>query len=176
MIKYYPEFYNNFNNFYYDLNTGDVNYFTSKKITNLIEEFEIELRKNDFKMVDFLLKRNLYNEGLCGIIEKFLHKNQNFWIVKLPNIKVNVILDQEKIEQKFIAIPELNSDSNIIEADPIDEIILEELTNPTQYSDFIKKMSLYLDSNEINLENNFHKLLNNRLIDFVVKKVISIYQ
>ena len=92
MIKYYPEFYNNFNNFYYDLNTGDVNYFTSKKITNLIEEFEIELRKNDFKMVDFLLKRNLYNEGLCGIIEKFLHKNQNFWIVKLPNIKVNVIV------------------------------------------------------------------------------------
>ncbi len=88
--------------------------------------------------------------------------------------KKRIQIDEEEI--LVLEINEINSESRIYELDEIDEIILTELSNPIQYSNFISKMYIYLDVEDKEAISDLLLLINSRLVNYVVLKIISIYK
>ncbi|MCZ8331334.1 MAG: hypothetical protein O9282_08480 [Flavobacterium sp.] len=177
IMKYYSESYSKLtrlineaeeNQFHYDFLTPD-------KILEFIAKFDNELRTNEFSPKYFLLKRDLYNEGLSNSIENLLTNKLDFTIVLLKGFqkKSSTINEEEFL---LLEIEEINSAPRTYELDEIDEIILTELSNPIQYFDFISKMNVYFDDEDEESKTEFLTLLNGRLLNYVVLKIISIYK
>lgn len=177
IMKYYPESYSKIAQLINDTegNNNEVDYLTTTKISELILEFDIEVKSNNFKAENFLLKRDLYTEGLPYILEMLYINKVDFNIVLLIGFQKKQKSYNLK-KETFLEINEINSVPEIYHLDEIDEIILAELSNPTQYFNFISKMNTYIDGEDQETKTEFLTLLNNRLINYAVLKIISIYK
>ena len=141
----------------------------------MIAEFDNEVKTNEFSSENFLLKRDLYNEGLPNNLENLLINKLDFTIVLLTGFqKKSATINEE--EFLFLEIHELNSTPRTYELDEIDEIILTELSNPIQYFDFTSRMNVYFDDEDEESKKDFLTLLNGRLMNYVVLKIIGIYK
>lgn len=176
IMKHYPESYTKLARIINGVNKNnkEIDYLTPKIINELILDYEINLKNNSLKSNKLLLNRDLFNEGAPNKLDFFLEKATNFMIVSLSSFeKKNVVQNDELIN--FLEIEELNSIARLYDLDQIDEIMLEELKNPIEYSDFISKMANYLDDEDENSNQFFLELINNRLRNYLILKIISIY-
>lgn len=176
LMKYYPENYSKLSKLINKESKKniEIEVLNSEKVNELLTEFDIELRAFIFKPKQFLLKRDLYNEGLASKLDSFLNQNQNFWIVKLNGFD-RESLDNIKKEVDCFIIEEINSISRVYDLDDIDQIIFSEIIKPIQYFDFIKKIKFYLDEDDNNSLTEFIYLINQRLRNYIILKIISIY-
>lgn len=177
IMKYFSESYSKITKLINEIegNQNEIEFLTVFKISELISEFENELRTNDFSTENFLLKRDLYNEGLPNNLENFLIEKLDFTIVLLTGFQKK-ITTINKEEFLFLEIFELNTTPRTYELDEIDEIILTELSDPIQYFDFTSRMNVYFDDEDEDSKTEFLTLLNGRLLNYVVLKIISIYK
>ena len=178
VMKYYPEQYSILTKLINVENENhlEIDFLDTQKVEELVTGFEIELKSLNLEQKHFLLKRDLYNENLPNKLDMFLSKNQDFRIIKLAGFeKKEISIDNEIVES--LEISEINHASRMYDLDDIDEIILFELSNPILYSNFIKKMSTYFEDEEEDEESKseFLFLLNNRLRNYLIIKIISIY-
>lgn len=177
IMKYYSESYSRIASLINEIegNCNEIEFLTKDKILELISEFDIEIRKNEFSTENYLLKRDLYNEGLTNVLENLLIKKFDFTIILLNCFQKKRININEE-EYWFLEINELNSTPISYELDEIDEIILTELSNPIEYFAFICKMNIYFDDQDEVSKKEFLTLLNGRLVNYVILKIISIYK
>jgi len=158
-----------------NLNTKEIDYLTKDNVFELVTEFEEELKTNQFESENFLLKRDLYGGGLTQIFDFSLEEKDDFNIVLLNCFYKKTIIEKET-SIDIIEIKENNSVYNQYEVDEIDLIMLDELSKPTLYSDFIEKLKTYFDDDtEEDSDDEFLLLINNRLRNYLVYKIISIY-
>jgi len=177
IMKYYSESYSKITKLINEIegNQNEIEFLTVVKISELIAEFDNEVKTNEFSSENFLLKRDLYNEGLPNNLENLLINKLDFTIVLLTGFqKKSATINEE--EFLFLEIHELNSTPRTYELDEIDEIILTELSNPIQYFDFTSRMNVYFDDEDEDSKTDFVTLLNGRLLNYVVLKIISIYK
>jgi hypothetical protein len=175
IMKYFSESYSKITKLINEIegNQNEIDCLTPYKILKLIAEFDNGLKTNDFSTENFLLKRDLYNEGLPINLENLLIEKLDFTIVLLAGFqKKSATINEE--EFLFLEINELNSAPRTYELDEIDEIILTELSNPIQYFDFISKMNVYFEDEDEESKTDFLTLLDGRLLNYVVLKIISI--
>ena len=177
VMKYYPENYSILMEIINieSNNSDQIVFLNAKKVVTLNNQFENELRNNNFKSVHFLLKRDLYNEGLPNKLDVFLNSKQNFKIVVLKKSfkKEKQIVNEEFID--VLGIKELNAYPRFYDLDDVDNIILFEINNPISYFEFILKMEVYFDEEEEESKKEFIFLINQRLRNFIILKIISIY-
>lgn len=176
LMKYYPENYSKLSKLINEESKKniEIEVLNTEKVTELLTEFDVEVRAFIFKPNQFLLKRDLYNEGLASKLDSFLNQNQNFWIVKLNGFERKILSNNEK-EVDCLIIEEINFNSRIYDLDDIDQIILSEIIKPIQYFDFIKKIKSYLDEDDNDSITEFIYLINQRLRNYIILKIISIY-
>jgi hypothetical protein len=176
VMKYYPENFSMLAKLINEKNKNniEIDFLSTQKITELLTEFDVELKSSFFKKEQYLLKRDLYNEGLPNKLDLFLNKDQNFWIVTIKGFERKTINDEE-IKIDYLIIEESNCDSEIYDLDEIDEIILSETIKPIQYFDFIEKIKLYLDEDDEESITEFIFLINQTLRNYLTLKIISIY-
>lgn len=177
-MKYYPESYTKFSKLFNETNNTnyEIEFLSNKRVLDLTNEFNFELKENKLIKENYLLKRDFFNEGLYPIITDLIEKKLDFKIVKLAGFEIEEkIFNNEPF--KLLLVKEINSGLSQIELDSIDEIMLEEFSKPISHFEFVKVMETYLEEDDDeNSKEEFLGLINNRLIDFVIKKVISIYQ
>ena len=176
LMKYYPENFSMLSKLINEENKNniEIDFLNNNKISELIREFENELRIHSFNNEQFLIKRDLFNEGLPNMLDIFLKKDINFWIVPINGFKKNTKYEGN-IKVDYLIIEENNCDSRIYDLDEIDEIILAETINPIQYFDFIKNIKSYLDEDDEDSINEFISLINQTLRNYLTLKIISIY-
>ncbi len=176
LMKYYPENFSMLAKLINEENKNniEIDFLNTQKITELLTEFDVELKSSFFKKEQYLLKRDLYNEGLPNKLDLFLNKDQNFWIVTIKGFERKTVNDED-IEIDCLMIEESNSDPRIYDLDEIDEIILSETIKPIQYFDFIEKIKLYLDEDDEESITEFISLINQTLRNYLTLKIISIY-
>jgi hypothetical protein len=155
-----------------DTNNKEKKHSLNEEIVDeLLEEFELELIKNEFSISDFILKRDLNNVGLNQVYNDYLDTKTDFKIVLLPGFKT-----VEKEEVKVIEIDEKNIDAPLFELDEVDEILLEELKTPETYLNLIKKMNLYLEEDDDqNAIDELKEVINCKLDIYIMLKIVSIY-
>lgn len=177
IMKYFSESYSKITKLINEIegNQNEIEFLTVVKISELIAKFDNELRTNDFSTEIFLLKRDLYNEGLPNNLENFLIEKLDFTIVLLTGFQKK-ITTINKEEFLLLEIFELNTTPRTYKLDEIDQIILTELSNPIQYFDFTSRMNVYFDDEDEDSKTEFLTLLNGRLLNYVVLKIISIYK
>ena len=177
IMKYYSESYSKITKLINEIegNQNEIEFLTAVKISELIAEFDNEVKTNEFSSEIFLLKRDLYNEGLPNNLENLLINKLDFTIVLLTGFQKKFAKINEE-EFLLLEIYELNSTPRTYELDEIDEIILTELSNPINYFDFISRMNVYFDDGDEDSKTDFFTLLNGRLLNYVVLKIISIYK
>lgn len=173
IMKYYPENYsilakmiNEFNG-----NDVDIEYLTKGLIKEFLLEYSTNLRQNQFNFDNFILKRDLYNEGMTNFLDECLDNKIEFKITLLPTfIKSTTIIDDETVD--LLEVEELNSEATIYYLDIVDEIIFMELEKPVEYSQFINKMENHFEDDS---KDEFLNLINNRLHNYLILKIISIH-
>jgi hypothetical protein len=177
IMKYFSESYSKITKLINEIegNQNEIEFLTVVKISELIAEFDNELKTNEFSTENFLLKRDLYNEGLPNNLENFLIEKLDFTIVLLTGFQKK-ITTINKEEFLFLEIFELNTTPRTYKLDEIDEIILTELSDPIQYFDFTSRMNVYFDDEDEDSKTEFLTLLNGRLLNYIVLKIISIYK
>ncbi|PWA05410.1 DUF6734 family protein [Flavobacterium psychrotolerans] len=177
VMKYYPEQYSMLAKVINEENKDfqEIDFLDTKKVAELVTKFELELKSLNFKPKHFLLKRDLYNENLPNKLDTFLSKNQDFWIAKLTGFeKKDINIDNESFES--LEISEINHIPRMYDLDEIDEIIVSELSKPIRYFNFIEKIATYFDDEEDEeSKSEFLSLINNRLRNYLIIKIISIY-
>jgi hypothetical protein len=177
-MKYYPESYSKFAELFNETNesNNEIEFLNKQKVEDLVNEFNFELKNNIVIKENYLLKRDFFNEGLYSKIKNLIDNKTDFIIYKLSEIEIEEKTFNDEII-KILKINEINCNATFIELDSIDEIMLGELSKPISHFEFVKVMETYLDEeDDENSKEEFLGLINNRLIDFVIKKVISIYQ
>lgn len=176
VMKHYPAYYSKLTKLINDKNNNDneIEFLNTETIDLLIIEFDIEIRNNVFKKDHFLLKRDLYNEGLPIKLDFNLNKNYNFKIVLLNGFERKFLNISEK-DVDCLIIEEMNSVPRIYDLDEIDNVILSEIVKPISYFDFMKNMEAYLDEDDIDSKTEFIYLINQRLRNYIILKIISIY-
>jgi len=175
IMQHYTEMYSKLMRFINeaDAANNEIDYLTKDRIVELVTDFDKELKRNEFKNEDFLLKRDLYGGGLTKIFDFSLRQNEDFNMVLLDCFDKKTIVDKE-VELEIIEIKENNSVNNQYEIDEIDLIMLEELAKPITYNEFIERIKMYFDD-ETEDSNEFLFLINGRLRNYLVYKIISIY-
>ncbi|WP_343587130.1 DUF6734 family protein [Flavobacterium sp.] len=140
-------------------------------ITELEEEFELELHNNDFKVLNFLLKRDLNNVSLNEFYKGYLDKKRDFKIVRLPGFKI-----AEKDDVRIFEIDESKSEIRLYVIDEVDEILIDELSVPITYFDLIEKMNLYLeDQQDHEAVQELAAVIEGKIEIYITLKIISIY-
>jgi len=152
-------------------NATEIDYLNPSKIVSLINQFDAELKSSNFSSNNFLLKRDLYNEGLPNKLDKLLIDKLNFIVIKLIGLRK---IETEN-ESDTIEIDELIHLPSFYQLDEIDNIILSELSEPIQYFDFIKRLKYYFEDDEKDAVEEFLNLINQRLRNYLILKIISIY-
>ncbi len=79
-MKHYPENYSKLSKLINEenKNNNEIEILNTEKVNELLIEFEIEIRTTIFKTDHFLLKRDLYNEGLANTLDTFFDSNSKF--------------------------------------------------------------------------------------------------
>lgn len=176
-MKYYPESYSKLSNLLNKTNDNncEMEFLTSYKVTQLLKEFENELKINQFNDQNFLLKRDLYNQGFTTQFDFFLKNKIDFMIVLIGGFVTHNILTENNDKVLVLEIEEFNCVPTLYELDNVDECILTELRNPTEYFKFLQKMKIYFEEEDEQSKFDYLTLLNGRLMNYIVLKIISIY-
>jgi len=175
-MKHYPEHYSklaqliNLEN----ENNNEVDFLNNKKVNEFILDLDSEIKSFKFTSENYLFKRDLYNEGLPNKFEDLLVKNENFTIVILPGFEKKTLIESNE-EIECLEIIEINHSPRIYYLDEIDEIIITELLKPIQYFEFIKIMETYFDEDDADSKVEFLYLIHQRLRNYLILKIISIY-
>jgi hypothetical protein len=176
-MKHYPDYYSKLLKMY-DIESnekGSGDYLSLTKVNELLVEFDNEIIKNDFIKENFLLKRDLNNVGLIALLDAFFKENQNFWITKLIGFQISM-LNKDEADITILEIQEMDSVPKVYEMDEVDEILLSELINPTEYFDLVKKMESYLEEeDDQESRTELLNVMNNKIEDYIRLKIISIY-
>ena len=178
-MKYYPESYSRLMRMINE-NTSistEVDFFNTEKVKEFEKEFEKELKTNEFSPSNFLIKRDLYNEGSQNKFRDCVEKKLSFKLVTIPCFEIK---SETKNNQTifYILIKERNAESRRYNLDQIDRIMIQELLQPVEYNQFIAKMKTYLSPSDSNTEslNTFLTLINNRLLNYLTLRITSTYQ
>lgn len=176
LMRHYPESYSRLSKLINEENKNniEIEFLNTEKVTEILIEFDFEIKANIFKTGHFLLKRDLYNVGSANKLDTYLIQTQNFWIVTLNGFERKFIINNEK-KVDCLIIEEINISSRIYDLDEIDDIILSEITKPIKYFDFIKKIKKYLEEDDNDSVAEFIFLINQRLRNYLILKIISIY-
>lgn len=172
IMKYYPVDYSKLINLYgSEIHIPKINRtLNTTKVTELLKEFENEIKDNKFTELDFFLKRDLNNVDLNQFFYSSLKEENNFLIVLLPCFE---IIKNDGI--KSIEIMDNSSDVRMFELDEADEILLEELSIPTHYFDLIQKMIFYLeDQNDHDAIDELIGVINDKIEIFINLKIVSL--
>lgn len=155
----------------------EVDFLNTEKVDELISEFEKELRTNDFSTSDFLIKRDLYNEGSQNRFRDCIERMEPFKLVMIPCFEVKTETKNKK-PVFHILIKERSAESRRYNLDQIDRVMIQELSKPVEYNQFISKMKTYLSPNDSNAEslNTFLTLINNRLLNYLTLRITGIYR
>ncbi len=174
--KHYPEQYSKLMKLINEEenNTNEITFLNKEKVKSLVDAFNSELKNNTFESENFLLKRDLYNEGLPNQLDEFLKANSNFNIVLLNCFTIKTESFDDSIF-KTLEIEELNNINRLYELDEIDEIMIRELSRPVGYHAFISQMMTYFEEEDQTAKEEFLTLLNSRLRNYLILKIISIY-
>jgi hypothetical protein len=177
IMKYYAESYSKITSLINEAegNRNEIEFLTADIISELISKFDTEIKKGEFISKNYLLKRDLYTEGLPRVLENLLQNELDFTIVLLDGFEKKTGRIEEG-ESVFLEIYERNAAPRVYELDAIDDIILTELSKPSQYFNFISKMGVYYDDEDEESKKDFLTLLNGRLMNYSVLKIIIIYK
>ena len=173
LMKFYPREYSNLGQILngFSNNTSEITDLNLEIVEKLDQEFEAELRSNEFNSCRFLLKRDLYNADLFQKIDRFFKNSQNFSIVKIIGFEV----ESNPSGQNFLSIEESNAPFRQYELDEFDEIVLHEIKEPILYFDLLQIMKNYLEEQDEESINELVGLLNTKLGNYIRLKIISIY-
>lgn len=177
VMKYYPEFYTRLTKL---INKSqekktEIDFLDYKINIKLNDEFVNELKSsNQIKDNYFLLKRDLYNEGLPLFFDSLINQNKNFWITSLKGYSKKYS-EKSNSSILFLRIKELNLNPNIYYLDEIDEIILSEIKKPIQYFEFLTNIVNHLEEDDEQSIKEFTYLINQTLRKYIILKIISIY-
>ena len=176
IMKHYPESYSKLCQLINNEigNTNEIDFLSSEKINEFMTGFEKEIKNLKFTSENYLLKRDLYNEGLPNKFDIFLAEKENFSIIRLDGF-IEKALIENNAPIKYLEISELNHTPRIYDLDEVDEIILDEIQKPIQYFDFIKKMETYFEDDDEDSKIEFLFLINQRVRNYLIIKIISIY-
>lgn len=177
IMKNYPESYSKITRLINEAegNQNEIEFLTKKKVSELISDFDLELRNNVFTSDNYLLKRDLYTEGLPRYLQRLLLNKEDFNIVLLDGFE-QVFTTLEDQELSFLEIKELNSVSRKYDLDDLDEAILSEISEGTRYFDLIAKMYTHFEDDSEESKNDFSMLINRILSNYIVFKIIAIYK
>jgi hypothetical protein len=176
-LKNYPESYSRLTKLINEVNENkiEIDFLTPRKVTDFLEEFLQDLKQNKLNPENYLLKRDLYNEGLTNKLDVFLEEKQNFAIVLDHGFDIKSIV-KNNTEIKYLEIQEINCIPRIYELDEIDLLIIKELSTRIDYIEFVEKMKQFIDQDNLETDTAFLLLLNNRLRNYIIIKIISIYK
>lgn len=174
-MKYYPESYSRLAILINEHNKNDVEIdnLTYKKVDELLMNYEDELISNSQKIENYLLKRDLFNEGMPLKYDAFIKNGIDFKIILNSGFDKRTYSENNNIVD-YIEIRELNCIPAIYALDQVDKIMVQELESSTAYSDFIMRCKEYFGGNEEEEQAAFLLLINNRLRKYIVLKIISI--
>lgn len=174
-MKYYPENYSKLTTLVneHNKNNTEIDNLTSGKVGELLMNYEQELKNSNQNIDNYLLKRDLYNEGMPLKFDAFIKNGVEFKIVLNGDFERKTHSENNSTID-YLEISELNSINEIYALDQIDKIMLQELENPIAYSDFILRCKEYFEGNEDEKQTTFLKLINNRLRKYIVLKIISV--
>lgn len=174
IMKFYPEAYSNLGKVLNEFNGNrlEIDNINQKNVLQLEREFQEELKANNIKLDQFLLKRDLNNANLYQKISRLLENGKDFSIIKLKGFE----LKKEEVSGfDFIEIEELNSPSRNYNLDEVDEILLEELNEPVLYTALLKNMRQYLEEDNQESVDELFDLIKIKLKNYIKLKIISIY-
>lgn len=177
IMKNYPESYSKIARLVNEAegNQNEIEFLTKEKVDELISDFDLELRNNVFTSDNYLLKRDLYTEGLPRYLQRLLLNKEDFNIVLLDGFEqVFTTLDDQELS--FLEIKEFNSVSRKYDLDDLDEAILSEISEGIRYFDLIDKMYTHFDDDSQEAKNDFLMLINRMLSNYIVFKIIAIYK
>ncbi|QLC65935.1 hypothetical protein LPB248_06450 [Flavobacterium sp. LPB0248] len=175
VMRNYPECYSKITTLINEAegNQNEIEFLNKEKVEELISDFDDELRSKKFLADNYLLKRDLYTEALPNYF-KSLRDNEDFNIVLLNGFDITIGQDEE--ETSFLEIKELNEMSKKYELDDLDEIALSEIEPGIRYSDFISEMLPHFDYESEKAKKDILILLNSKLTNYIVLKIIAIYR
>lgn len=171
-MRFYPESYSLLTKLINrtERDSSEIDFLTKDIVSSIISNFEKNIVKDDDP--HYLIKRNIHNVGLTNRLENLLSTNINFKIYLLNGF--DLITSESFDETKLLKINEYNASPRNYEVDEIDSIILSVLKNHTDYDSFMTTMYTYLEDDDENTINEFKKLLNNRLRNYISLKIVRI--
>ena len=154
---------------------NEIEFLTPEKSAEFISLFDDELKRRKFSAEHYLLKRDLYTEGLPGSFKSLLRKKDDFNIVLLDGLeqKVSELNDEELL---FLEIKEHNAVPGKYELDDLDQIALAKIEKGILYSEFITEMMVHFDCETKEQQDSVLALLNGLLTNYIVLKIIAIYR
>lgn len=177
VMKNYPESYSKIAALVNEAerNQNEIEFLTKDKVTELISDFDFELKSETHTKDNYLLKRDLYTESLPNYFQSLLLNKEDFNIVLLQGFQQKIVVRNEE-EFSFLEIEELNSVPRKYELDELDEEALSEIAEGTQYFDFISKMLVHFEYDSEESKNDILTLLNKKLTNYMVYKIIAVYK
>jgi hypothetical protein len=176
IMKYYPESYSKLSQIINDLdkNATEIDFLTTAKVNHLITSYKEELINTKLNIEHFLLKRDLYNEGLTILFDDLLTKKLNFEIILIEGFEKKTHTENNNTVD-YLEIKELNCIPRIYPLDKIDKIMLHELDKSINYYEFIIRCKEYFDGEGFQESKEFLILINNRLRKYLVMKIIHVF-
>jgi hypothetical protein len=172
VLKFYPEYYKrllgifNEHTFFSDFNYN----FSTLKNQQLIADFTSTVQTKEKTDKHYFLSRDLASIGVSSNIQELIVKGEDFLLYKLP---CNELLTSG--EFKEILIKDRLGDNIGLPIDEIDQIVLLELLQPIGYTLLIEKLKTHLEDDVTDSDiDDFISMVNNRIVFFASRKVLSI--
>ncbi|WP_281866048.1 DUF6734 family protein [Flavobacterium sp. GSB-24] len=154
---------------------NEIEFLTLEMAAELISMFDHELKSKKFSAEHYLLKRDLYTEGLSGYLKSLLGKKEDFNIALLDGLEQTVSeLNDEEVF--FLEIKEHNVAPGKYQLDDLDQIALGAIEPGILYSEFIAEMLVHFDYDTQEQQDGILTLLNGLLASYIVLKIIAIYK
>ncbi|WP_298547721.1 DUF6734 family protein [uncultured Aquimarina sp.] len=172
VMKYYPETYSILMNIINNANGNDreVNNLSKDKINSMCLIFRNDLiHGNNFtNRKEFIVARDLFNEGLPIYYDGLISNNKDFWLINI---------EQFNLDEDILSIEELNEENCLYDLDEIDKIIMFEINNkrPILFSKLTAKLMEYIDKDNDQEFRDFNRLIKSRIRNYIQLKIITLY-
>ncbi|MBE8728230.1 DUF6734 family protein [Flavobacterium hungaricum] len=177
IMKNYPESYSKIAALVNEAerNQNEVEFLTQEKVAALTADFDFELKTNKKSSDNYLLKRDLYTAGMPNYFQSLVAAKEDFKIVLLDGFK-HIRTTRNEEEFSFLEIEDRNSVSRKYELDELDEEALSVIAAGTRYFDCITSLLEHFEYDSEEEENDILILLNKKLTNYIVYKIIAIYK
>lgn len=176
VIKEYPEYFERLRKLFPSYFLHYEMSFDKSKNQDLKDNFKL---KNTPKITrdlsnEYITGRNFMSLEFPQEFDQLIADKSSFELLKFSEIEIRDYFNEQLNENvRSAIIPELGQRISRLSIDEIDELILQELENPTLYDEFILKMNTYLEEDIDNEgRTNFIELIQNRTRFFIVEKVL----